>query len=472
MGAARRRLSTSAVLAILACSVSLSATAANDAMLDLLKVLRDNGTISAEAYEVLRNSAQADEEKMVAQTSETAKAEVEKVALEKKTADSPIITTKGKLQFEGEDWSWRIGGRLMHDITLADGDGEAGINSGHEIRRARIYLSGTAWKHWDYKLQFDLEDADDSSQVVEDAYVRYTGWDFGRITIGQRKAPFSLNELTSSKYMTFIERATPSNLFASEAMGIGNRAPGLTFETNGNDLWTIAAGYYLHRQNDGNHPRAIDDGHGFTGRLTLSPIHEKSKAVHIGVAGGFRNASNDIGRLRVRPAVNSGDRIIDTDVSLGAEDAYAIGAEGAVVWGPASIQGEYYWASLDDIGSTSSDYDMDGFYIYGSYFLTGESRNYKWKSGVFSSVKPNNPLFKGGLGAWEVAVRYSSTNIDSNSTVGIGGDEGDILTAGINWYVNNNLMFKANYVQVLDCDPCDWGDEEPSYFLLRSQIFF
>jgi phosphate-selective porin OprO and OprP len=42
---------------------SAPALADNEAMLELLKVLRDNGTITRQAYEQLVNAARADEEK-------------------------------------------------------------------------------------------------------------------------------------------------------------------------------------------------------------------------------------------------------------------------------------------------------------------------------------------------------------------------------------------------------------------------
>ena len=130
---------------------------------------------------------------------------------------SPEITTKGKLEFKTDEHKFRIGGRAQHDITLVGNDGDGSVGSSEQqFRRARIYLSGTAWEHWDWKFQFDLEDADDSSMSIEDAFIKYKDWGLASVTIGQRKAPFSLNELTSSKYITFIERAVPSSLFTSE----------------------------------------------------------------------------------------------------------------------------------------------------------------------------------------------------------------------------------------------------------------
>ena len=64
----------SALGAVVACSTMFSGMtlAANDSMLELLKVLRDNGTITAEAYSVLANSAKADQERTDAKIDEVA----------------------------------------------------------------------------------------------------------------------------------------------------------------------------------------------------------------------------------------------------------------------------------------------------------------------------------------------------------------------------------------------------------------
>ena len=43
----------------------------------------------------------------------------------------------------------------------------------------------------------------------------------------------------------------------------------------------------------------------------------------------------------------------------------------------------------------------DGFYVQGSYLLTGETRGYKWKGAIFDKVKP-----KGKNGAVELVLRY------------------------------------------------------------------
>ena len=466
------------------------AQAANGALLELLKILRDKGGISQQEYELLRDTALGAGEP-------TAQAPVEPAPeVVAQAQPVPKITTAGKLEFKTDEHKFRIGGRAHHDVTLVgnDGDGNVGASE-QQFRRARIYLSGTAWEHWDWKFQFEMEDADDSGMTIEDAFIKYKGWGPASVTIGQRKAPFSLNELTSSKYITFIERAAPSNLFVSESIGIGNRAPGITLENTGKNH-TLTGGFYLMRQRgdasddgeftdsagdvvevelgtDSISERKIDDGWGVTGRLTWLPVNlSGNQLIHTGAGFGYKHYPNErVNRFRVRPGVSEGDRIVDSDRSIAADNFWGMNLEAASIWGPFAASAEYYYGDFDGTG-ISGDTDMEGFYVQGSYFLTGESRRYK--NGVFSSVKVKNPLGGGGWGAWELGLRYSSTDLGA----GIGADAGDVLSAALNWYVNNNMMFKLNYVKTL-CDngagdTCDWGrgDGDPEYLSFRTQVFF
>ena len=471
----------------------------DSALLELLKILRDKGGITQQEYEVLRDTALAETgspalatvaEKPAPTSAEPAP---QVIAAARPT---PEITTKGKLEFKTDEHKFRIGGRAQHDITLVGNDGDGSVGSSEQqFRRARIYLSGTAWEHWDWKFQFDLEDADDSSMSIEDAFIKYKGWGPASVTIGQRKAPFSLNELTSSKYITFIERAVPSNLFTSESIGIGNRSPGITLENTGKNH-TLAGGFYLMRQRgdasddgeftdsagdtvkvglgtDSISERKIDDGWGVTGRLTWLPVNLSGKQlVHTGAAFGYKHYPNKrVNRFRVRPGVSEGDRIVDSDGSIAADNFWGMNLEAASIWGPFAASAEYYYGDFDGTG-IAGDTDMEGFYVQGSYFLTGENRRYK--NGAFTSVKVKDPVGGGGWGGWEVGLRYSSTDLGA----GIGSDSGDVLTAALNWYVNNNMMFKLNYVKTFcdngGTDTCDWGigDGDPEYLSFRTQVFF
>jgi phosphate-selective porin OprO/OprP len=119
----------------------------------------------------------------------------------------------------------------------------------------------------------------------------------------------------------------------------------------------------------------------------------------------------------------------------------------------------------------ASDPTFSGWYAYGSWFITGESRAYKTSSGTFDRIKPKSIVGKGGIGAWELGARFSS--IDLNDSGITGGEEKD-LTLGLNWYATPTIRFMANYIKVMDLtDPQNVNDDsEPNIFEMRAQIDF
>ncbi|MDE0286455.1 MAG: porin, partial [Gammaproteobacteria bacterium] len=344
--------------------MNVPAHAANDALLELLKILRDKGGITQQEFELLRDTALAETGKPAPPTAAETPAQTPAAPAPQVVAaakPSPEITTKGKLEFKTDEHKFRIGGRAHHDVTLVGNDGDGNVGSSEQqFRRARIYLSGTAWEHWDWKFQFDLEDADDSGMSIEDVFIRYKGLGPASITAGQRRAPFSLSALTSSKYITFIERAAPTDLFDSESIGIGGRVPGITLEHASNNH-TLAGGFYLMRQRsesetDSIVERKIDDGWGVTARATWLPVNVSGKQlVHAGAAFGYKHYPNKtVNRFRVRPGVSEGDRIVDSDGSITADNFLGMNLEAASIWGPFAASAEYSYGDFDGTGAAGA----------------------------------------------------------------------------------------------------------------------
>ena len=139
-----------------------------------------------------------------------------------------------------------------------------------------------------------------------------------------------------------------------------------------------------------------------------------------------------------------------------------------MVLGPASLQAEWIKAETQDTLALG-DPEYDGFYVYLSYFLTGEHRPYKMTSGVFDRVKPNRNFLDGGCGALELAGRYSHLDLDDGP---IAGGELDDYTLGLNWYWNPNTRVMFNYVRA-NVEREDLGlDEEADLVQLRLQFDF
>ena len=469
---------------IFCCMLALSTFvfAANEAMLDLLKIMYENRQITAEQYELLVNAAKADGEKI-----EGVKAEAEKVA-EEATQDAikdlPKVTTKDKIVIESADgnFKWQPIGRVMADYIAIDED-KTQLQSGYELRRARLGMDVTLWQHWIGKFEADFAEDEVS---IKDAYVGFKGKTAGGtawwVKVGQSHFPSGFSTLSSSKYMTFMNRPiyADGEIQLARQMGLAGFL--------GGGRWTAHAGVFGRSVGNSNEdctasPAGAEcDGPFYAGlRVTGLPfMRDKTHLLHIGGSVQYRNPNGNTIDIDQRDAVIHiiSNKDLNADFKGLADDAFGWGLETVGVWGPAYMKAEY--VTLDvDLNSTAvtsgafpqSSTDLDGWSVDLGYFLTGESKHYDTKKAQWGSLKPNNIVGKGGYGAWEVGIRYEES--DYNDNLDINGDT-QLFTAGLNWYVNNTMRFMANYVTTLDFEkpgnPKD-GDE-PSAFMLRGQVYW
>lgn len=362
------------------------------------------------------------------------------------------------LATEDGNFKLKIGGRLQTDWFWSSEDKDIKSNIGEqedgvEFRRARLYFSGLIYDNVEYKLQLDFEGGDAD---FKDAYLGLTDFPLGKLRMGHFKEPFSLDELTSSKYITFLERALP-NAFAP------GRNTGLMLQNVAADeRMTTAIGVFRDTDNYGE-DSGDDGGYNITGRITALPIYEDKGAslLHIGAAYSYRNPDDSLS-YDASPEAHLASDFIDTG-SFVSDQVDLVGLEAAWVNGPLSLQGEYITADADRINS--SDVGFDGYYVQASYFLTGEHRSYKTSEAAFSRIKPKkNYSYGSGCGAWEIKARYSELDLkDANIT----GGELNNITAGLNWYLNPNTKIMWDYVHA-DKDNVGQAD----MFMMRLQFDF
>ena len=114
-----------------------------------------------------------------------------------------------------------------------------------------------------------------------------------------------------------------------------------------------------------------------------------------------------------------------------------------MVLGP--VHASFEWKQIFADRNDGKDWQGMGAYVQSGIFLTGETRPYNTKNGIFgrvSPLKPFNPA-TGDCGAWELAARFSY--LDLNDSGMKGGRERNV-TAGLNWYLYSNLRLMFNYV--------------------------
>lgn len=378
-----------------------------------------------------------------------------------KPAQELPVVFKGGPSIEAADksWSFKVRGRIEADAAFYDNEsGPIDYNDGTELRRARLGVEGKVFTDWQYRLEADFADASTDTGGneidVKDAFIAYAGIENTKITLGQHKTPNSLEQLTSSTDLLLTERPLAVEAFNHRVTAGGDYKPGVSVSYAG-DNYTLTGGIFganfAQTGFSGN-----DESWGPAARVTFAPVNEKTAVLHLGASGYWRDTGgNGAVRFRSGPEVSTVDanRLVDTG-ALTAESYSSGGLELAGLYGPVYAQAEYLVASVDRPGGLA-DADFDGGYVTLSWALTGESRNYK--NGIFSRVKPANPfsLRSGGAGAWEVAARYST--IDLNDGAVLGGTE-DNYAAGINWYPNDYLRFALDYVR-FDADRAGVNNE-------------
>lgn len=437
--------------------------------------------------------------------------------LEKRAYFAPLADSKDDNTFKAfwkeglrfstanKEFQLMVGGRIMFDYinpweddTISDSIGEQEVMT--NFRRARIELGGTIYKNFVYKAVYDIAEDGDGASEFKDVYLGLTNLPgIGTATFGNQFEPWGLEIQTSSKYITFMERDPINEVFSA------GRNPGLRLENSHlDDRITWALGAFRLGNVDGENSTDDDadiiEGDGtddyrpsdgqanwrFGGRVTGLPWYEDSgkKLVHLGLNYSYQMHPTRTLRHRARPGVATVERFVDTG-TFTADDSHVFGAEMALVYDSWSFQAEYM-ARLDQRGignftddagapptfgiDNAEDPFFQGYYVMGSYFLTGESRPYSKDSGLFGRVKPKRNFWASdteiGLGAWEVALRYGWLDLDSrgpeasdllDTSSRIRGGLLQTLTFGVNWYLNPNARFMFNYVfaDVEDGDPND-----------------
>jgi phosphate-selective porin OprO/OprP len=222
---------------------------------------------------------------------------------------------------------------------------------------------------------------------------------------------------------------------------------------------------------------------GFVGRLAGTPLRGSDWLVHLGAHGSYvlhpANTGGPQATLGGSTALSAqtialgntpelridGTKLINTG-NIDASNAWSAGLEFAVQKRNFYLQSEYeqFGVGRSDPGRASPTFH--GFYVEGSWVLTGEARKYNTQTAAFDAPAVDHPfsLSGGGLGAFELAARYS--DMDLNYEAGAagrapgpdairGGDEQN-WTVGLNWYPNSVVRFMLDYqnVRISRLSPC------------------
>lgn len=326
-----------------------------------------------------------------------------------------------------QDATVTVGGRFMADYTLADIDNpDLSINDG-EVRRARLFVKGKYGDTVSYKLEFNKSTGD--AIEATDAYIQFAPKNSKfKIKVGQFKTQNSLDESTSSRFISTLERSAFTDAFGF------NRRLGIGVSTSGSN-YGIDVGAFTTNLEEESGP---DEGFALAGRGYYNPVKTDDTLVHLGASWRHRDQGSSQGdlRYRQRPYTHvAPSRIIDTGSFADSDNFY--GVEGAVIKNNLWASGEYGLVSAEGSG-TNEDADFSGFYAEAGMFFGGKKT---YKGGKFNRPKVDNPLGEGGYGAFSVVARYDSIDLEDGPYLG----KLDTIVLGADWWPTKQTRVGINY---------------------------
>jgi len=328
-----------------------------------------------------------------------------------------------------------------------------------DVRSARIMLRGNLLNRrerpWRYLVAFEYRGLDsdpNNDWSFTDVTLTVPAGGLGELSFGKLKETFSYEMVGDAANLPQLERLM-SPFFVSRSWGARlNRSLA-------GERMTLALGAY----NDW-FAKSLpyqDSGWDFSARLTGLPYVEETGRhfLHLGATWRYVGADDGVLRYRGRPESNVTDNYVDTG-DIPASHANHFGAE--LLWneGPVSVLGEYDLARV--ASSANGTLTFDGWYLTGSWVVTGEHRPYDRKVGYARRVLPERRW-----GAVELIARYGEVDLTDRDL------DGGVLEkwfAGVNWWASRRWRISLGYgTALLDKNSLEGATRQT---LLRVQWIF
>jgi phosphate-selective porin OprO/OprP len=331
----------------------------------------------------------------------------------------------------------------------------ASVGDNFELRRARIGIAGTINKDISYEVVGNAVGG--TTNFVDTAWGNYGFNKNAQVRVGRFKQPFSMEDLSSSNNISFMERSYGNQMVPGKRLGAmlhGAPMKGLTYAasvyqdgfnevTNQSSIGSKSAARFtlnLAEMNDIK-DTVLHVGAGYTGGdsqvvptnsgNTSSTSDQTTRATIVSLRSENRGQSN------VYRAQIGGDTLLNTTsgYNVTANNAITInqklrGIELAGARGPFKFQMETFNSKYNASGTVQNlsspgagtaqamGVQVKAEYMEFMYNITGESFAEAYRGGVFGGIKPKTNVtdFGGvvgyGTGAWQVGFRTSKYTAD------------------------------------------------------------
>lgn len=429
--------------------------------------------------------------------------ESKKHALVSFTSQTPFQRSKNQPTISSRDGRWTISPFVFFQGDYASYSKGQPLplgtdnlkSSGENFPRARIGFNGTFAGDFGYSFVYDFGgyNGDETYQAyagsssststyttstgagtgshLYNAWINYKGiLDPFSLKIGVMAPPANLGDATQSDDLLFLERPSPSQVSRQLAANDSREAAGfvgygsfwnaslfLTGDTYGKGALIAPATGYGGSQES------------FVSRVAFLPWHDPDNNFNVHLGANFsdvihpQETTSTTGATTYnisfydRPEIRVDNVEFLNTNNINAASAYTAGFEAAASYGPVLIQGENFWYGVDRRSPTAGQTNptFSGWYVEGTVSLTGDPHPYNIANASFTRPSPSEPFdpANGYWGAWELAGRYSSTDLDYHTGSAISSDRvfggvQNIATFGINFYPNDFLRFVLDWQDV------------------------
>jgi phosphate-selective porin OprO and OprP len=360
---------------------------------------------------------------------------------------------KGAPLYEDKDdgWSFKPRGRIQYDagwVWNPDDEPNGALltrNLGWSARARRVRLGaeGTIPGGFGYKCEMDFAN---STVGFGDCLLNYAPkGKVYNVAIGNQETNNSFEQITSSRFTSFIERSAFNDAFVNtRRLGVN-----LGYVSTAGDI-RLNAGLWTGHTIDSS---LSDDGWIAGARAVYAPLLGGNQ-FHFGAnfqhrdfssnngasapSSGGQPAAGQVARYRARPFSQLTDvRFVDTgNYAAKSDDIFGLEFAGIFKSLHVTAEGQYLksnaYGAGDRIDFVADPLDLFagsgaatdvflvpdgnpsfwGGYIEGGYFFTGETRGYK--NGTWDRTKVLKPFSKGGWGALQANLRLDYLDLDSN----------------------------------------------------------
>lgn len=366
--------------------------------------------------------------------------------LEERLNLKPTVQLRGRVEAEA------VVASQSRASQAAIGD----LRNGYGFRRVRLGAQGTVGDSASWVSEVELAGG---SVRLRDVFVGLDALPGVRqLRVGYFREPYGLEGMTSSNFITFLERSPVNVLAPARNWGVC----GFWWPDDERVLFSLG----VFRTGTGSNGQSVGDGDdwAYTTRLTGLPVYEPDgeafRLVHLGGAFSQRVPPNGVVTFVPRTASNlltvednpGSPFLPSVDIPASSFQVYNLQAAG--VYGPLSLQAEWSAAAVQQ--TEAGPVFVHGVYVAGSYFLTGEHRGYNRTRGSFDRVDVLRPLIRdrgnpaSGCGAVELAARFAyldfnSPNLPPDTNGRPAGTLLYELTVGVNWYLNSYTRVMVDY---------------------------